>query len=301
MGKHAYLVVGAGIGLYALAFVAFVDHSVFSGLPVTAIFLIAVALAFQIAALWLFGELFRQGVTLTGQSLTPAEAFRAALVGSSTARLLPAGGAVTPVAMSWAVRRETTATGAAAVRATALNYGSLLVATGCCLVLAEASGKLDLPWVGWVVPAAVVAVGGVVMFTAVRLATVARLLPAPLRRRLADGLVDTPLDLRSVAFLGGRILAETVVLALVLWVFGVELGIVQVGAVFGIAQIASGIPGTPGGLGFAEAGLVGALALFGVAAPVAVAPVLVFRLISYWVPAGAGLLAGTSTLWRTTG
>lgn len=301
MAKRAYLVGVVGLALYAGAFLVFVDRSVFSGLHATALVLLAAAIGFQLAALWLFGELFRQGVSLSGETLSPGEAFRAALVGSSTARLLPAGGAVTPVAMSWAVRRQAVSTGGAAVRATALNYGSLLVATGICLALLQVGGRLDgLRGLG-TVSAGLAVVGGVVMLAAVRLATVARLLPDRLRRRLASGLADTPLDLRSVLFLGGRVAAEAVVLALVLGVFGVELGIVQVGAAFGISQIAAGIPGTPGGLGFAEAGLVGALAVFGVAAPVALAPVLVFRLISYWVPAGAGLLAGTATFWRTAG
>ena len=57
---------------------------------------------------------------------------------------------------------------------------------------------------------------------------------------------------------------------------------------FGVSQIAAGIPGTPGGIGFAEAGLIGSLAFFGVDPAVAVAPVLVFRVVHYWLPAGAG-------------
>src|SRR5690554_7424457 len=45
------------------------------------------------------------------------------------------------------------------------------------------------------------------------------------------------------------------ILALVMWAFGVDLSLVEVMTVFGVSQIAAGIPGTPGGIGFAEAGL----------------------------------------------
>ena len=51
------------------------------------------------------------------------------------------------------------------------------------------------------------------------------------------------------------------------------------------------IPLTPGGLGFVEAGLVGLLALAGVAAAVASIAVLAYRLVSYWLPLPAGAVA----------
>src|SRR5690554_1659257 len=89
------------------------------------------------------------------------------------------------------------------------------------------------------------------------------------------------------------------ILALVMWAFGVDLSLVEVMTVFGVSQIAAGIPGTPGGIGFAEAGLIGSLAFFGVDPAVAVAPVLVFRVVHYWLPAGAGLVAGTSAFLRS--
>jgi len=66
-----------------------------------------------------------------------------------------------------------------------------------------------------------------------------------------------------------------------------------------VSQVAAGIPGTPGGIGFAEAGLLGSLAFFGVDPALAVAPVLVFRVVHYWLPAGAGLVAGTSSFLKS--
>lgn len=53
------------------------------------------------------------------------------------------------------------------------------------------------------------------------------------------------------------------------------------------------IPITPGGLGFVEAGLTATLTLAGVSAPDAVLATLAYRLVSYWLPLPAGLLAAT--------
>ena len=51
------------------------------------------------------------------------------------------------------------------------------------------------------------------------------------------------------------------------------------------------IPITPGGLGFVEAGLTGALVLAGVSAGDAALAVLLYRLFNYWLPIPAGGIA----------
>ena len=51
------------------------------------------------------------------------------------------------------------------------------------------------------------------------------------------------------------------------------------------------IPLTPGGLGFVEAGLTATLTLAGVSAPDAVLATLAYRLVSYWLPLPAGVIA----------
>ena len=56
------------------------------------------------------------------------------------------------------------------------------------------------------------------------------------------------------------------------------------------------VPVTPGGLGFVEAGLVGALTLAGVSGGDAVTATLLYRLVSYWLPLPAGAVA--SLLFR---
>jgi len=52
-----------------------------------------------------------------------------------------------------------------------------------------------------------------------------------------------------------------------------------------------GMPITPGGLGFVDAGLTTMLVLAGVAAGHASLAVLAYRLVSYWLPLVAGALA----------
>ena len=82
--------------------------------------------------------------------------------------------------------------------------------------------------------------------------------------------------------------------------FGIHLTPMQTAAAFGAGQLAGGLPGTPGGLGFAEAGLVGALAAFGFDAQITLGPVLVYRVVSYWIPLIGGLVAGGSTFLKET-
>jgi uncharacterized protein (TIRG00374 family) len=60
---------------------------------------------------------------------------------------------------------------------------------------------------------------------------------------------------------------------------------------YAAAEVLAQIPFTPGGLGFVETGLVGTLALAGVAAPAALAATLLYRLASYWLPIPAGGVA----------
>jgi thioredoxin-dependent peroxiredoxin len=294
----------AGLGLvaYVVAAAVLLDRPELPPFgPVILVVLMAAALV-QLLALWFFGELFRQGISGGGGSVTRTNAYRAALIGATVARLLPAGGAATPVAMAWAVRREAGGAGGAAVRATVLNYGGLLIATGLAML---AIAFFDRP-PGWeasitVMGAVALSVGMLVMGGATRLGSLGSRLPDWLRRRLGRTMVDFPPDARAQGLVWGRLILEVGVLWMVMTSFGIDLGPAEVVAAFGISQLAAGIPGTPGGLGFAEAGLVGALALFGFAPAVTIAPVLLFRIVSYWLPAGAGLAAGSIAFLRAGG
>lgn len=296
--RWGMMIAGLALVAYVVAFGIFFDDAAVD-LGWGAVSILGLAAGIQLLAVWLFGELFRQGVAATGKSISSGLGFRAALVGSSVARLLPAGGAVTPVAMAWTVRRQASGTGGAALRATALNYGGLILITGFSLFVYSLNGaRAELAGPLRIFAGIAVLVGVVVIGVASRLGALRERLPDWFRNRFGPGMVDQPIDLRSHGYMWSRLGAEMVVLGLVLAVFGLDLGVVEVATAFGISQIAAGIPGTPGGLGFAEAGLLGALSFFGVGAAAAMAPVLVFRVVSYWLPAGAGLVAGTSSFLK---
>jgi uncharacterized protein (TIRG00374 family) len=100
---------------------------------------------------------------------------------------------------------------------------------------------------------------------------------------------------QSQLFIWGRLVAEAAALWLVLDAFGIEVNAYQVMAAFGVSQLAGGVPGTPGGMGITEGALAFILAAYGFPVTITLAPVLVFRVISYWLPAALGFMAGGST------
>ncbi|PWU19418.1 MAG: hypothetical protein C5B48_13590 [Candidatus Rokuibacteriota bacterium] len=57
------------------------------------------------------------------------------------------------------------------------------------------------------------------------------------------------------------------------------------------ASLLALVPFTPGGLGFVEAGLVGALMLAGVSGGDALTATLLYRIVAYWLPLPAGAIA----------
>ena len=59
-----------------------------------------------------------------------------------------------------------------------------------------------------------------------------------------------------------------------------------------VAMILTWIPLTPGGLGFVEVGLAATLGLAGVGAAEATTAVLAYRLVAFWLPIPAGMVAG---------
>jgi uncharacterized membrane protein YbhN (UPF0104 family) len=261
--------------------------------------MVLVAAVAQIAAKYLFGLQFRHGVLEVGGWLDRTSAFRAALVGAGVARLIPAGGAITPVAMAWTVQRETPGSAGAAVRSTVLHYSGLLTGTGFAFLWVINRGLYESLAAGTAFLAVIlIGIGVLLMFGTGWLGTVSRRLPRRLRDFLGHTAVNHPPDLDSQKLLWGRLVLEAVALYLVMEAFGIHLTPMQTMAAFGVSQLAGGLPGTPGGIGFTEAGLVGALAAFGFPAEATVAPTLVFRFVSYWLPAIAGLVAGGSAFLR---
>lgn len=285
---------GIAAVLYITAMVIVLNTVEIPPLRPSAALLIVLAGVVQIGAKWFFGALFRESVEETGQSLGGFSAFKGALVGAGVARLIPAGGAITPVAMSWTVRDEVEASAGPAIRAVLLNYSGLLIMTGAAILIVRPSvGVASLTLT--IAAAIALAVGLLLMFGSGKLGSLNRYLPRFLSKRLEPSMVNHMPGLISQIYIWLRLFLEAAALGLVLIAFGIDINPVEIMAAFGFASLVGGLPGTPGGLGVVEAGLVFILAAYGFRAGATFAPVLVFRLVSYWLPAALGFFAGGAT------
>jgi uncharacterized membrane protein YbhN (UPF0104 family) len=126
----------------------------------------------------------------------------------------------------------------------------------------------------------------------------ARLRVARLRRPLADvyrSVVSIGRSPRRAAVLFGSAicaqLARTLAFATAVWACGVHLSFVDLAAALFVGSAMATTAPTPSGLGALEATLVAALTSLGAAAPAAVAGVLTFRVVTYWLPIVPGALA----------
>lgn len=263
------------------------------------LFIILAALC-QLTAMWFYGLLFRDSVQEVNGTITPWQGFKAALVGGGVARLIPVGGAITPVAMAWTVREHTSRAAGPALRAVLLNYAGMLMMAGAGLLIARPAGTAQVFGIGLVILAPLVFLTGLVlMFGSGRLESVNRYLPKFVRERLASSVSNHAPDFQSQVFIWSRLVLEVTALWLVFHAFGIDLGPVEAMAVFAASALFGGLPGTPGGLGVTEIGLALMLGAYGWAAAVTVPPILVYRLISYWLPAASGFLAGGTTFLRS--
>jgi len=280
--------------LYTVVMIVVFQNVEIPRLSAFAALLITLAAVAQVGAKWFFGSLFRESVAETGQDVKPFSAFKGALVGAGVARLIPAGGAITPVAMAWTVRDEVESSAGPAIRTVLLNYSGLLILTGAAILFERPPGQVASISLTVAAPIAIL-IGVVLMFGSGRLASLNRFLPRFLREKLEPTMVNHMPGLESHLYIWLRLGLEAAALGLVLYAFGIEISVLEVLAAFGFSSLVGGLPGTPGGLGVVEAGLVFILAAYGFPAGVTVAPVFVFRIVSYWLPAGLSFIAGGST------
>jgi uncharacterized membrane protein YbhN (UPF0104 family) len=96
---------------------------------------------------------------------------------------------------------------------------------------------------------------------------------------------------RAASFAAGRAVFDFLSLMSAVIAFGVEARPSLVLLAYATALILGMIPLTPGGLGFVEVGLTGALALAGLSAGEALGVALLYRLVSFWLPIPVGMAA----------
>ncbi|HJW75833.1 MAG TPA: flippase-like domain-containing protein [Thermoleophilia bacterium] len=95
----------------------------------------------------------------------------------------------------------------------------------------------------------------------------------------------------ALLFAGGNWLLDFGVLLAALASTGASPRASLVLLAYVVAALLGMVPFTPGGLGFVEVGLVGTLQLAGVSPAQAVLATLAYRLVAYWLPIPAGLVA----------
>ena len=291
LSRARVLLVTVGFGIYAVALVFAVRRWELPDFNARALAFLALALTFELFAKVVFAGLFRVGLDAVDHPLSWRAAISAALTGSAVARLLPAGGALTPSTMALTVKNEEADTAGAAVRVTMLTYAGLLVMTGLGLMWITTEGPHPVLFAGALLLGVALTVAGLVVLAgATWLDRLVRLLPRPVAAYLAPtsgGGRVTPVEAALVAM---RVTSEAAVLWAGLEAFGISLSPSEVFVAHGLSMLIGGLPGLPGGLGIVEGGIIGVLSAYGYSTGSVVAPVLVYRIVDYWIPAGIGLV-----------
>jgi uncharacterized membrane protein YbhN (UPF0104 family) len=255
---------------------------------------VALAVALELASGASFVVVFR----LFFDDLEPRGARLLAWTEQGSGALLPGGGAGGLVIGGWLIHLTGAPIGRIARRSAGLFFlggavsSAALVGAGLALI-AGAPGPHDFPTVG--LPTVVAAVGTLLIAA----------LPAILRSwpRAPRWLAATAVGVREAEQttfrrhpswrLGGALgyLAfDIAVLWVVLRAVGSSASIAAVILAYSIGYAADSLP-VPGGIGVLDAGLTGALVLYGVSPVRAAAAVIVYHAIAFWVPGLGGLLA----------
>lgn len=263
--------------------------------------LIALALAVELVAKTLFAIQFRYTLRRQNHPVSLRASVYAGFIGTAVARLVPAGGALSPSAMAWGVRAEGDHAAGAALRTTFTSYGGLLLVTGLAFGYAVPGGDFPRPSFATVtIGAALVAVGAITLVGSRWIGPVVSVLPRLLRVHFGPTAGGGSVTGYELLLIVSRIALEALVLSIVLRAFGIDLSFDEALITFGVAKVIGGLPATPGGIGLVEGGMVGVLAAIGFSAESALAPVLVYQIIDYWIVAGLGLVAASRVSRATT-
>ena len=219
------------------------------------------------------------------------------IAGAFATAIAPAGVAAMALTARYLARagvpRDQALAAVAVVRIAATAAHVLLLALLAPIVLEHV--VIVTPSVWWL--AATAAVAG-------SLALLVRFVPA-LRARAATGWAKLARPLRQIAPDGPRVgllvigsVAISATRALTLYACLLAVGarppLLAVVGLFLAAEAAGLLATTPAGLGVLDGIALAGLAAFGVAIPVAIAAVLLFRLLTFWAP----MIPGALTLWR---
>lgn len=259
------------------------------------------AVVFELASCASFVVVYR----LFFDRVAPAAARALAWTSMAAGVLLPAGGLGGLAIGGWLTRVMGHETGWILRR----SSGLFVVTSAINVITLVAAGLLALAGAGGpgdVLRAGLPAIGGCALVAFVARAAIVHVPPAatPTRRdELLDGIRDAAALLLKptwrVAGAVGYLWFDVAVMWATLRATGAAPPLTAITLGYLIGYLGNGLP-VPGSIGVLDAGLVGALALYGVDAVHAAAAVLVYHAIVLWVPGAGGLLAfvtGQRRLW----
>jgi putative heme transporter len=272
---------------------------------------IGVAVALQIAAMASYIAIF-QGVHVPpGSRITFRESYLITMAGLAATRLFAAGGAGGVAVTAWALRRSGMRRREVAERMIAflvLLYGTYMVALIVCGV-GLYTGLFDGPH-----PFAITIGPAIVAAIAILLVLAVAFVPPDLERRLTSNRAPVrwlrALATGSASASGGVRYAghklrhpEWAMLGTVAWwalniavlyacfrAFGQAPPTAVLVQAFFVGMLANLLP-LPGGIGGVDGGMIGAFVAFGVSGSLALIAVLVYRLLSFWLPSIPGAIA----------
>lgn len=233
------------------------------------------------------------------------EVLGAQLAGTALNRLVPAGGGLVAAHLTLLRHREADgprqgaalggyAAGGALAHLVLTMIALALLVTGLVVVPTSAAALPSLPW-AWLG----LVVGALALLAAVMLRRRAGLgTRVSASIRVAWGLIRSRPGavLRLAAVQAGTALLAAAGLWAALWATGTALAPLTVLAVYLLTSMLAAAVPVPGGTGPLEAGLVGGLGLVGVTLVPAAAAVVLFRLVTHWLPVPLGLAVGTLAL-----
>ena len=280
-----------------------------------------IVLALLAETVWVvaMAQVYRSALRAFGGDVSRADVLRISMAAFTLSRIIPGGGA----AGGAVAARELMAAGNPALRTVASMLASWWISMTALSAIvfagtAAAAARGTLP-VGYVAaPAAalaVFAVGGGGIVVAAGHARVRAWLSGAVTRaaarlghtptedsgRASVPAVATVVRVRGLVVVFAWSLLVWILDAAALWLslaaFGwqLDIGVVLVG--YGVANLIQALPElTPGWLGVLEASVAVTLSTFGVPTGIAVAGVLIYRVVSYWLPTAAGLPSAIAVL-----
>ncbi|MGM0617041.1 MAG: lysylphosphatidylglycerol synthase transmembrane domain-containing protein [Actinomycetota bacterium] len=282
------------------------------------------ALGMQVLVVLLWSKVYRASAEATGSHVAIWPGLQVSMPAFTLSHTLPGGGwagnALAAQRLT-AFRLEGPVALAAVVLASTISLTAIAALGAMGIVMAFVAGDLPTIAVLIALPVFVVLVMVVAAVVAVLrspaagdrvVGAVGRLVPR-LRRRVDDWRVslryvteDPPSPGQLGTIIGWALLkwgADIASLALVFVAAGTMPRVAALLVGFGVTQLATAVPVTPGGAGFVEGGMIGAFVTLGYPATTAATVVIIYRVLGTWLPAiaGAPLLLRAPSSQRSDG